>query len=181
MLSTHTGGVTSADYTGLGMTEIGAQARLLQFDTSVFAIQATLRFPGSSNSANPLLVGSTRPEEDVRLLYGHGFKLGGWDSFVDVQVGYRWRNGGPPDEFRWDATFGVRPVAQWLLMLQSFNTVSQASNSVVFPRNSLHKLQASAVYDFDKAWSGQLGVFAAVAGQNALRERGVLAAVWRRF
>ena len=181
VIDMHSSGPTSAHYGGLGMSELGLQARLLQFDSSVVAVQGSFRIPGSADKSNPVLAGSTSIEQDIRLLYGYGFKIGAWDSFVDLQIGYRFRNGGPPDEARIDATFGTRPQAQWLLLFQSFNTISRPSNSIIFPTNSAHKLQASAVYDFTKAWSAQLGLFAAVAGQNALRERGALAALWYRF
>ncbi len=175
-----TRGPPGATYTGLGMTEAGLQARLLQFDSTVVALQGTLRLPGSTNRTNPLLTGATRSEEDVRLLVGHAFDLGSWKSFVDLQVGYRWRSGGP-DQWRVDATIGTRPVPWLLFMLQSFNTVSQSANSVVEPAMRQHKLQLSGVYDFNASWSAQLGVFGNVAGRSILAERGALAAVWYRF
>ena len=174
-------GATSASYSGLGMTEIGAQARVAQFGSSVLAVQGTVRVPGSTDRSNPVLIGSTRVEEDLRVLFGHGFKVGGWDGFIDLQAGYRWRGGGPPDELRFDATLGLRPVSNWTLLLQSFNEVSQSSNSIAYPAYSLYKLQASVVHDFSKEWSAQVGFVTTVAGRSALRERGVLAAVWRRF
>jgi hypothetical protein len=175
-----TNGPPGASYSGLGMTEAGLQARLWQFDSTVVAFQGTLRLPGSTNSGNPLLAGSTRTEEDLRLLVGQGFDLGSWKSFVDVQVGYRWRSAGP-DQWRVDATIGTRPVPWLLFMLQSFNTVSQSANSAVAPALRQHKLQLSAVYDFSTSWSAQLGVFGNVAGRSVLAERGGLAAIWYRF
>ncbi len=181
VLDLHSSGPPSTTYSGLGATEIGLQARVLQFESSVVAVQATLRVPGASNSGNPLVAGMNRTEEDLRVLFGHGFEVGGWQSFVDLQAGYRWRGGGPPDEMRIDATIGTRPVSWLMFMLQSFNTISQSSNSLVFPSVRQHKLQASVVYDFSKSWSVQLGAFANVAGRNIAAERGALLAAWYRF
>ena len=81
-----------------------------------------------------------------------------------MQVGYRWRSAGP-DQWRFDATLGTRPVSWLLLMLQSFNTVSQSANAVLEPAMRQHKLQVSAVYDINKTWSAQLGVFGRQGGR----------------
>jgi hypothetical protein len=173
-------GPPDATYTGIGTSEIGAQAQLLKLGSSVFAVQAMARVPGSNDGNNLALQGNTHVEEELRALAGHGFQLGSWASFVDVQVGYRWRYG-PPSEWHGDVTLGTRPSDNVMLLLQSFNASSRSSTSTVFPRNSLSKLQASIVYDFTKALSGQIGAFQSIAGENALKERGLIAAVWYRF
>ena len=173
-------GAPSAAYTGLGATEIGAQAQLYRQGPFAFAVQAMARIPGAPDSSNLALQGNTRVEEELRALAGYGFQLGSWSSFANAEIGYRWRNG-PPSEWHGDFTLGVRPVEKVMLMLQSFNTISGPSTSVIFPRNSLSKLQGSIVYDFTKAISGQIGAFESIAGENALKERGVIAAVWYRF
>ena len=173
-------GAPSAAYTGLGATEIGAQAQLYRQGPFAFAVQAMARIPGAPDSSNLALQGNTRVEEELRALAGYGFQLGSWSSFANAEIGYRWRNG-PPSEWHGDFTLGVRPVEKVMLMLQSFNTISGPSTSVIFPRNSLSKLQGSVVYDFTKAISGQIGAFESIAGENALKERGVIAAVWYRF
>ena len=173
-------GAPSASYAGLGTTEVGAQAQLYRQGPFAFAVQAMARIPGAPDSANLALQGNTRVEEELRALAGYGFQLGSWTSFANAEIGYRWRNG-PPSEWHGDFTLGVRPVEKVMLMLQSFNTISESSTSLIFPRNSLSKLQGSVVYDFTKAISGQIGVFDSIAGENALKERGVIAAVWYRF
>ena len=68
-----------------------------------------------------------------------------------------------------------------MLILQSFNTISSGSSSPGFPGNRSHKLQVSVVYDFNRNWSAQIGAFTAIAGKNALLERGLVAGVWHRF
>jgi hypothetical protein len=173
-------GAPSAAYTGLGTTEIGAQAQVYRQGPFAFAVQAMARIPGAPDSANLALQGNTRVEEELRALAGYGFQIGSLSSFVNAEVGYRWRDG-PPSEWHGDFTLGVRPAEKIMLMLQSFNTISAPSTSPIFPRNSLSKLQGSVVYDFTKSISGQIGAFESIAGENALKERGVIAAVWYRF
>ncbi len=172
---------TSSSYTGLGYTELGGRARFYELGPSVFSVQATARIPGASNDSSPAQMGFTGFEADIRGLAGTSFKLGEWDSFADVQAGYRLRAGGPANEYRIDATLGTRPVKEWLLLLQSFNTISDGAGGPGFPKNRLHKLQASAVWDFSKNWSVQAGLFVAFAGENTGQERGFTTAIWYRF
>jgi hypothetical protein len=169
------------DSTGLGYTEFGARYRLLHGDTGVLSAQASLRLPGKKRRDNIAQIGATDSEIDLRLLAGKSFKLGDKNGFIDIQPGYRIRNGGPPSEFRLDATLGVRPAEKMLLMAQSFNVVSDGRGTGVFGKHRYSNFYLSGAYDVAPKWSLQLGVLGTVAGRNALRERGVLAAVWRRF
>lgn len=169
------------DSTGLGYTELGARYRLAQSDGGVLSLQASLRLPGKTRRDNNAQIGATDSEIDVRALAGTGFTLGGADGFVDLQAGYRFRTGGPPNEYRLDATVGIRPDEKVLLLGQSFNVVSDGSGSGVFGKHRYSNLYVSGVYDIDRKWSVQVGALGTLSGRNALRERGLLAAVWRRF
>jgi protein XagA len=122
-----------------------------------------------------------RHEADARLLAGYGFDLFGHDAFVEAQAGYRWRSGRFADEARLDLAFGVRPVPQLLILLQSFNSLGLTRTPGDDGRLRQHKLQASAVLQLTERWSLQAGAFGSVAGRNALRERGVVLGVWRKF
>ncbi|MDX1731115.1 MAG: hypothetical protein R3184_08260, partial [Aurantimonas coralicida] len=63
----------------------------------------------------------------------------------------------------------------------SFNSIGDGSEKSFFVSGSEHKLQLSGVWDVNESWSLQLGGVATIAGENALRERGLVAAVWHRF
>lgn len=132
-------------------------------------------FPGLPRRFGP------RHEGDARLLAGLGFDLMGYAGFIEAQAGYRWRSGRHADEARVDLTLGVRPLPQLLVLLQSFNTLGLRRTQGDEGRVRQHKLQASAVLDLTERWSMQAGVFGSVAGRNALKERGVLMGVWRKF
>jgi hypothetical protein len=103
------------------------------------------------------------------------------NAFVNAELGYRFRFDDPPHEVRADFTFGIRPNPKLLLLAQSFNTVSDGSADGVFVDGTEHKIQFSVVWSLDDVWSLQLGSTATVMGENSLRERGVVAAVWRKF
>jgi hypothetical protein len=172
------GGSTSS---GLGYTDLGARAVVARGKTSVFSLQATGRIPGVRRQDSQAQVGSTGGEFDMRGLAGKSFKIGKADAFVEAQGGYRLRFGDPPNEFHADFTFGVRPVPRFMLLAQAIHTVSDGRGRGVFDRYRYTNLQASAVADLDDHWSIQAGVLGTAAGRNALRERGLLFGLWRKF
>lgn len=172
---------SGVDDSGLGYTELGGRYRLGGSDRSVVSAQATARIPGSTDAEGPAQVGSTDPEYDVRALYGHSFKVGEADGFLDLQGGYRFRAGDPPDEWRADLTLGVRPTPKLLLMAQSFNVISNGSGQGVFTDYRYHNVQFSGAYDLTPRLTLNVGVMGTVAGENALRERGGFAGLWVKF
>lgn len=172
---------TDAEASGLGYTDLGARTRLWSDKESVFSAQAFARVPGQHDEDNAAAIGKTDPELDLRALYGRSFTIDGRSGFIDAQLGYRFRFDDPPNEVRFDFTFGIRPDPKLLLLAQSFNTFADGSAEGVFEDGREHKIQLSAVLSLDDVWSVQLGGIATVAGENALRERGVIAALWRKF
>jgi hypothetical protein len=178
-------GPVEARRTGLGYTEFGGQARLLQGDLSgnawVFSVQTTARVPGTFDTGNPAAIGYTGVEIDLRGLLGISFDAGGWPAFVDLQLGQRFRTGGPPNETRVDLTFGLRTAPQWLLLAQSFNVIAQGSGDPPFTNTNYYKLQFSVLYDLTPQWTLQAGLFTTIAGRNALQENGMLFGAGYKF
>lgn len=177
----HVGVEGAENSTGLGYTELGARYRLGTSGGWVFSAQATVRIPGKKREDAIAQIGSTDAEIDLRALVGTGFQLGGANAFVDLQGGYRIRNGDPPDEYHLDATFGIRPTPRLLLLAQSFNTISNGAGRGIFDRYRYHNLYLSAGYDVTPNWTVQLGGLMTLGGENALRERGLLMGIWHRF
>ncbi len=175
------GGASPARYTGLGTSAAGAQLHLLSWGSAVLAAQGTVQLPATVRERNLALVGNTSRNADGRVLFGYGFAVGPWPSFLDAQVGYRLRGSGAPDETHVDLTAGTRPRPDLLLLLQSFTTLPEGRGTAWFPASQYSNLEASAVYDFRPRWSLQLGVYGTVEGRGALRERGATLAVWHRF
>lgn len=172
---------TDASRTGLGYTELGGRARIMQGTNWVFSVQSTLRIPGTFDQGNPAAIGYNGFDYDVRALFGLTFSIGDWPAFLDAQLGQRFRFGGPPDELRADLTFGVRPRPQWLLLAQVFNVVSEGAAPPIFPSYDYEKFQLSVVYDLTPQWALQAGGFTTFSGRNALQENGALVGAWYRF
>jgi protein XagA len=176
---------TDAERTGLGYTEFGA--RYAAFETQdkswVLSGQATVRIPGTFDASNPAAVGYTDVETDLRLLLGHSFTIAGLPAFFDLEAAERVRTAGLPSEFRADGTFGVWVQPRWLILVQSFNVVSEGAGNVVYTGGSYdyEKFQLSAVYQLTPDWSVQGGGYVTYAGQNALQENGLIFGVWRKF
>jgi protein XagA len=174
---------TNANREGLGYTEFGARYRFWQSQDWVLSGQATMRVPGTDDTPNPAAIGYTDVEADFRLLLGHNFALGGMPAFTDLEVAERARSAGAPSEFRIDGTFGLQVVPQWLLLLQSFNVLSEgAGNATIFGGSyEYYKAQLSAVYQINPVWSLQAGGFTTYAGRDVVQENGVIFGVWHKF
>lgn len=160
----------TSGYARSGPSHFAAGARLRLFKAAGFVASAQLT--GRLEDAGE---GLDSPAIEPRLLAGYGFSVQGMPAFVDGQAGYRWRAGGA-DEVKLDLSAGIRPFADWLLLAQVFSTMSVGGE-----RYSHHKAQGSVVYDINDRWSLQAGIFATIAGENALKERGVVSAIWYRY
>ncbi len=166
---------------GPGYQELGLRRLVWRDEDAVVSVQGLMRLPGARDEDDPASAGNTDADLDMRVLAGRGFAVGGMSAFVDAQLAYRARFGDPPGEIRADLTLGLRPRERLLVLLQSFNVVSDGSAAGIFEDGRYHKLQVSAVWEFADDWSVQLGAVATVAGEDALKERGVVAALWHRF
>jgi hypothetical protein len=168
-------------YTGFGDSEIGLRGRLWQSDAAVISVQGSAQLPTTSGPANVALGESKTADFDFRLLGGKNVAIGPLPGFVDVSLGARLRTGPAPNEGRADLGLGVYLRPELMLLMQSFNVLSAATNNPDYPRWAQSKAQASVVYAFNADWRVQVGGFVTLAGVNAYREYGALAAVWRRF
>ncbi len=168
-------------FTGLGDSEIGAQARLWRDDTTVLTFQAEARLPTTAGATKNWLQGTSQPDFDFRLLLGKNVDVGTLPAFVDIEAGGRLRGGAAPDEARADLTFGLYLTPRLLALAQSFNIVSAPSANPAYPHWSQSKAQFSLVYSLNADWRAQAGGFTTIAGQGAYRESGALLALWRRF
>jgi protein XagA len=173
-------GVTS--HFASGAASSGARIKLWSDGGTIVSVQGTLLGSGERSLPGQLRRMDAPVEADLRFNLGHGFALGSWQAFAEVQTAYRWRGGGNRDELRFDTTFGVRPVPPLLLMMQSFSSLSTAGRGRVGEgRPRQHKLQPSIVYDLSERWSLQVSTFASIKGRDSIREQGGQVALWRRL
>jgi hypothetical protein len=170
-----------AERSGLGYTDVGGRARIWSDESWVVSVQAMFLVPGVFDNTNPAAIGYTDPEIDLRGLIGHSFQVGTLPAFVDLEVAQRYRLGGPPDEFRTDVTFGIRPFDKWQFLAQSFNVISEGAGTWGYGSYAYHKFELSVVYDLTPKLSLQLGGYSTYWGRNALQENGLVVGAWYKF
>lgn len=161
--------------TTTGVTGLGARARLAKTDRAVISAQLVGYTPGLDTNA--VWLQSEPAALDARILFGRSFMLFGQPAFIDAQGGYRATASGGSDEVHLDLTLGLKPSPRWLLMAQTFSTISiNASEPYRY-----HKVQASALYRLAHGFGIQLGATGTIGGISALQERGVFSALWYEF
>jgi protein XagA len=171
----------SSLYAGLDYSELGVRAKLWSAGDWVVSSQATVFAPGARNSASPAQAGNTGWAAEGRMLAGANFALGSTPGFFNLELGYRLRTLGPPDEWHMDATVGLKPWPGVILMLQDFLVVSMPSSDKSFPMWRQNVWQASVVLPLADRWQLQIGYFQTSLAWQTNTERGAAVAVWRRF
>lgn len=171
-----------AAYEGYSGSAVGARIALFQSAETVVSFQGLLRVPTfiAADHAAGTREGVNNFGPDLRLMLGHSFNLFQRPTFIDFGGGYVMRGSGLPNEWRLDATAGLRVKPDLLILAQSFAALSDGA-SALSPHYFWDKLQLSFVYDITSKWSVQAGLFMTVAGVNAGREFGPIAAIWYRF
>ena len=146
-------------------------------DYDVLSLEASWRTAGAFNFAYSANADAAGQDYGVRLLYGSGFRLGGRNGFVNMEIGERWLSRPRPDQTAMDLTAGLWLTPRWLVMLQSFNLVSGPAMPP-YVEFRTHKLEVSAAYRLTRHLTLQAGAILSPAGRNALDERGLCLSLW---
>lgn len=162
-----------------------ARLPLWESGTRHLSIEPVVQLPRTLQSSDGIRVGNPRSEYELALDYGESRTVLGWDSFADLRAGYRFRAGGPGDQWRVQGALGTHPAPRWMGLLQAFGTFRSSSSSA-FTQSGADdydqvRLQASAVWELTPAWSLQAGAFTDAYGRNFGLADGALIGVWRRF
>jgi len=167
---------------GIGDTGIGGRVRIYQNGNFVFSVQGLLRPPLGlqADPSNGSYTHSRLWTGELRCLAGYSAQILGYDGFADLEMGYRWNDMAASNEWRADLTLGLHATDRILVLVQSFAAISDGRKQLT-PSYYWDKGQVSSVYAFNEAWSGQLGGFLTLAGRNAGREMGPMAALWYKF
>ena len=159
---------------GAGWSQAGVRVKIAEWDSQIVSAQSTYFAPNTAEA----FWGSNVSGAEIRLMHGMSFEFFGWRSFTNLELGVRRFAGWVRDEIHLDATMGLRPWPQAMVLLQSLNTIYAPLGVLSLARQ--HKLQASIVYDFELI-SLQAGAFITPAGASAGVERGLVWGVWRKF
>ncbi len=172
---------------GIADVELFIRQRVWQNDAWVVSIQPLVKIAGPYDDRDTPQLGNGQMDMELRGLVGHTFSVAERYHFANLEVGYRKRFENPTDEVRVDGTLGMRFTEDWMVLAQTFNTLSidSVAASPVLVTNStdfdLHKLQLSVVHTIDDTWSVQLGGFQHVSGENTGAGGGAVFSVWMTF
>jgi len=162
-------------YSGRGPVEAGLRWAVLRGERSSLAVYLGAGEAGEGRNAGYAAPGEGSLDLEARVLFGRSGVWKGREVYVDLQAA-RLRRRGLADETRVDATLGVRPLKNWLVLAQTY--AGQADRSPV--RSRWLKSEISLVRTFGD-WSVQAGWRDTVSGRETARDRGVVLALWRRL
>ncbi len=171
------------DVQGFGNSSVGLRYQVFAKDRFVGALQLSYIVAGEGENIADADLGRGGNGLEIRGLIGQGFKVFKREAFIDLQSAWIYRARGSPDTFKDDLTVGIIIDKKRQILTQAFYSRTN-SQTLGFDRvlaNENLKLQASIVFKRSETTSTQLGVFQTVAGRNIVQEKGVFAAVWRRY
>jgi hypothetical protein len=155
---------------------VGARLRLMK-NHGVFSLEGSYKSAGAFDTSVSVNQESGRQFE-IRALYGTNFDVFGKTAFADLELGQRFVAGARPSETPIDLTAGLHITPYTMVLLQSFNVIAGGDAKPPYVYYRSHKLQLSVVQHLWGRLSLQLGGFVSPAGQDALRERGLVIAIW---
>jgi hypothetical protein len=166
---------------GFASSQIAARWLLASPPSGAVSAQAALVAPGVAENVTDALLGEGGLAAEARLLAGRGWGDETRGGFLEGQLGYRWRSDDYPGEARFDASVGVRPSRDWMVIGQSFSIWGEGELAATGRDFRSHKAQLSVVRRINDRWSVQAGGFGTYAGRNVVEERAVFASIWMRF
>lgn len=173
-----------SDFSGVSSIEVGGRWTVKQSETSVLAVGASVEGGGKGRRNDFELGGRTGTDYEVRAYSGRSFMLREHrfdriEGFSDIQVARRWREH-DASQWRVDATFGLKPSTQWLVMAQVF---AGRTDQAVWGRASWANAQVSVVRRFgpDNRLGVQAGVRRTIAGRNVPKVDAIVIGLWRDF
>ncbi len=173
---------------GFSDQELGGRLNLTT-DPLIFSLQGLVIFPTYSLKTTPLL-GNKDTGVEGRLLFAKEFSFFRVPSYVNTEVGVRFREGEPSDQLRYQLGWGLKPAEGWELILaldgieglRNEKPLIVSNNVVINPDFSFLKLTGSLVIPIvPNRVSFEIGGFRHLSGRDTGEGWGVKSAVWLRF
>lgn len=170
-------------YFGLGEAALGLRYKVKDFGAFTVSVQPSVFYTGQNEKYSTLVRESKTPSAELRGLIGYGLHKGNVSGFIDLQAARRFGFQIIPNEWRIDATLGVRPVEKLELLTQAFWSKSEVLDNaprLALPTESL-KGQFSIIYHKNDAMAYQIGIGRTLRGTSVIREDTLTAGIWRKF
>ncbi|MGN6421752.1 MAG: hypothetical protein ACTHLA_00425 [Asticcacaulis sp.] len=167
-------------FSGLSSVEFGGRYALHDDQDYVLAAGASLEGLGKGRRDDfDTLFGRQGTDAEVRVYFGKNIRLFHQTAFLDLQAARKLRQYNP-DQWRVDATLGVKPSAHWMVLAQAFagRADRQAGyevewvNAKLSVARSLGERQQTFV---------QVGLRRTIAGRNIPQVTALTVSLWRRY
>lgn len=159
---------------GHSHSDLGIRLRLGGGDTDIISVQATVTLPGDIDTFDNVVLNQGDIEYEVRGLYGARFDLHGIPAFLNLEGAYRWRDGGPADEWHADFAFGWQPRRDLDVIVESLNVwgEGQGDDPLIYPYFRQHQARGSFLMHLSPNFALQVGGYYTWDGQNVIAEDG---------
>ncbi len=166
-----------------GFSEIEGflQRQLWGGGKGVGAVSLTFASPSRFDAGVRQSVQSDGPALEARFLYGRDFIEKPIKIYAAAEAGYRRQFEDAADQARTQLTLGIEPIPRFLLLLQSFNTISIRNETNGGADFDVYKAAPSLVWRGGKRWSLQAGATFEYAGRNLARGTTYSIGVWTAF
>lgn len=173
---------------GLGDSTLGLRYRFTETNRPVIVAAQALVKLDTAGSGQPNL-GNKQTDIDGRLVIGGAIGKSSRPPFWTVEGGYRYRDRGPADELRLEATIGAYLRPRLMVLGQVMETKGLKNNDQVLagldptlsPDYDLTRVQGSLVVSLASRSRVQAGGFVHAAGRNTGAGGGFLVAFWQNF
>lgn len=176
-----TRGATAETATGFSELEAFGQYQLFRNGRHAGAVRVAIARPSGFGSGARAALQSDGPDLQLSALYGRNLSDGPVKIFAVADAGLRKRFGDAADEARFQATLGAEPGGGFLLLLDSYATLSFRNEDPGGGDYDIVKIQPSVVWRLSRRWTFQAGVTEEVAGRNIDLGRTYFFGIWSRF
>ena len=167
-------------FSGLSSVELGGRYALHDSENYVLAAGASLEGLGKGRRDDfDTQFGRQGTDADLRIYFGKNVRLIHQDAFLDLQAARKLRQHNP-DQWRVDATLGVKPSARWMVLMQAFaGRVDRQAGYEVDWVNA--KLSVARSFGAHQQTFVQLGLRRTIVGHNIPQVTALTVSLWRRY
>lgn len=158
---------------GLGDLDLGLKYQLLKLPGGALSLQGLVKIPELYDENDRLPLGNGQYDSELRLLFGQSLSRL-FPGYCNVEIGYRWRNEAPSDEFRYLAEVGTnlghsfygRIKLDGLLSIGNGETLMDAAgNPTITTEFDLLKLDVTIGYQLTPKWGIEAAYTPALTGE----------------
>jgi len=158
---------------GLGDIDLGLKGKIAGGSWGVLSVQGLVKIPGLYHESDPLPLGNGQYDFELRTLYGRSL----WPlipGYCNFEIGYRWRQGDPSDEFRYLIEFGSdftkyiygRIKLDGILSMENGNKYNNSGNPMASNNFNLGKLDIALGFRITNVWGLEICYRPDIYGSN---------------